>query len=374
MEGRRLLRELWKAALSAVDPEELVAEFFRSTTFAISGKRTGIFASGKAAAGMAAGVPRNAFRDALVVVPRGTPVPSRLRRFARFASHPHPDRTSLDAAKAALEFFRGFDKDDLVLALVSGGTSSLLCLPRRGVTLAEKRERVRRAMEKGWPIERLNRLRTSLSLVKGGKLAEATRARVVTVVLSDVPGADFRIVGSGPTVSRSKKRDRAVLLADNRTGLEAAAVFARSRGLSARIERLPLSGEAAEAGRSFAVRLRALGSGVLLAGGETTVRHSAPAGTGGRSQEFALGAATELAERVSGGVLLSAGSDGIDGDSKNAGAFADGATVGRARRLRLSPEEYLLRHDSAAFFNALGDQFRPGATGSNVADWVFGFR
>jgi len=176
VEGRRLLRELWKAALSAVDPEALVAEFFRSGKLDIPGGRIGIFASGKAAAGMAAGVPRKTFHDALIVVPRESRVLPRLRRFTRFASHPDPDRASLAAANAALGFFRRFGEGDLVLALVSGGTSSLLCLPKRGVTLAEKRRRVRRAMEDGWPIQRINRLRTSLSLVKGGRRADATRA------------------------------------------------------------------------------------------------------------------------------------------------------------------------------------------------------
>ena len=131
---------------------------------------------------------------------------------------PGPRPPSLAAAKAALRFFRGFEEGDLVLALVSGGTSSLLCLPRRGVTLAEKRRRIRRAMEEGWPIQPINRLRTTLSLVKGGRLADATRARVVTLVLSDVPEEDFRIVGSGPTVSSRKPRDRTWLLAGNRTG------------------------------------------------------------------------------------------------------------------------------------------------------------
>ncbi len=228
-------------------------------------------------------------------------------------------------------------------------------------------------MEEGWPIQRINRLRTSLSLVKGGKLADATRARVLTLVLCDVPEDNFRIVGSGPTVSRRKRCDRALLLAGNRTGLEAAARVARSRGLSARIERVPLSGEAAAQGRAFAARLRALRSRrVLLAGGETTVRRSSRSGTGGRSQEFALAAAQELAG--SRPEVLSCGSDGVDGNSQNAGAFADGTTVERARRLRLSPREFLDRHDSAAFFDALGDRFRPGITGTNVADWIFGIR
>jgi hydroxypyruvate reductase len=292
----------------------------------------------------------------------------------RWASHPHPDASSLSAAREALAFFRSFGKEDVIFALVSGGTSSLLCLPRRGVTLAEKRERIREAMEKGWDIMRLNRLRASLSLVKGGRLAEATRARVVTLVLSDVPGADFRIVGSGPTVSARKKGDRAVSIGDNRTGLRAAAVFARSLGFSARIEIPVVSGEARAAGRKFASRLCESRKGVLLSGGETTVRLGPRAGIGGRSQELALGAAIELGRRGCAGAILCAGSDGVDGNSRNAGAFADGETSLRAARSGLDPATYLRRHDSAALFDALGDAFRPGPTGGNVADWIFAVR
>ncbi|MGH9443200.1 MAG: glycerate kinase type-2 family protein [Thermoanaerobaculia bacterium] len=371
MDARRLLTELWRAALSAVDPESLVAGYLRTRRIAPTG-RVGVFASGKAAAGMCAGVPRELLNEGLLVVPCGTPVPRRLLRFARFAAHPDPDRSSLAAAKEAVDFFRGFGKLDMILALISGGSSSLLCLPSNGETLASKRAKVRRAGKEGWTIERINRLRSSLSLVKDGRLAEATPARVLTLILSDVPGSDFRIVGSGPTVSRRKAGDRAVLLADNRTGLAAAANFARSRGVPVRVERRRLSGEAAAAGEKFALRLRSLGRGVLLAGGETTVRHTGRSGSGGRSQELALGAARVLAAGEAGQLVLSAGSDGIDGNSENAGAFSDRATLPRARELGLDPEQFLRRHDSATFFESLGDQFRPGATGSNVADWVFG--
>jgi len=374
MEARRLLRELWKVALLAVDPERLVSEYFRLHRVEKKRRRVGIFASGKAAVAMASGVPGQALTEALIVAPHGARVPRSLRPFVWFASHPHPDRSSLAAARAALAFFRGFGKDDLILALVSGGTSSLLCLPRPGITLAAKRQRVRKAMQNGWPIERINRLRISLSQIKGGRLAEATPASVVTLILSDVPGPGFRIVGSGPTVSRRKGGDHVVLLGGNRTGLDAAAALARSRNLSAQIESRFAAGEATKAGRGFASRLCDLRRGILLAGGETTVRHSSRTGAGGRSQEFALGAARGLAVRNCECTLLAAGSDGVDGNSKNAGAFVDDETIARARKLGLDPKKVLRAHDSARFFEALGDHFRPETTGGNVADWVFGVR
>jgi hydroxypyruvate reductase len=372
MEARRFLTRLWSAALGGADPKMLVAGYFRSRPAVPAAGRIGIFAAGKAAVRMTEGVPRRLRSESLIVAPRGTPIPASLRSRIRFASHPHPDASSVSAAKEALAFFRSFGEKDVIVALISGGTSSLLCLPRGGVTLAGKRARVREAMENGWDIARLNSLRASLSLVKGGGLAEATRARVVTLVLSDVPGSDFRIVGSGPTVSARKKRDRAVRIGDNRTGLQAAAAFARSLGVPARIASRVVSGEARAAGRQFASRLCELRKGVLLAGGETTVRLDRTPGVGGRSQELALGAAIELGRRGCAATLLCAGSDGVDGNSTNAGAFADGETTRRALRRGLDPARFLRRHDSAVFFEALGDAFQPGPTGGNVADWIFG--
>jgi len=325
---------------------------------------------------MARGATASLFDSTLVVVPRGTPVPRAWRNRVLFASHPEPDASSVAAARAAIAFFRKFGQGDEIVALISGGASSLLCLPKKGITLAEKKARVRRAMRAGWPIERLNRLRISLSAIKGGKLAEATEARVTTLVLSDVPGADFRIVGSGPTI-RKRRGDRAVLLADNRTGLAAASEEARRFGARISIIRRSLSGEAAAAGREFAKRLKALarrgrGPLVLLAGGETTVAIRGRAGTGGRNQELALAAALEIAgdPRLS---ILAAGSDGVDGNSENAGARVDGGTIARGARRGIDAERFLAGHDAAGFFARAGGAFHTGPTGTNVADWVFGY-
>jgi len=323
----------------------------------------------------AAGTTR--FDEILLVAPRGSATPRALSSSVLFASHPEPDRSSVGAARAAVGFFRRFGAGDEMVALVSGGTSSLLCLPREGWTLAAKRARIRRAMRDGWPIERLNRLRISLSRVKGGRLAEATAARVTTVVLSDVPGTDWRIVGSAPTVSPRKPGDRVFRIGDNRTGLAAAAAAAKERGLFVSIERAPLSGEASESGRAFARRLRRLairrrGAFVLLAGGETTVSLSGRAGRGGRNQEAALAAAIEIAGEA-GVSILAAGSDGLDGNSANAGAAVDGKTIERAESRGLDSMAFLGGHDSASFFARAGGAFRTGATGTNVADWWLGY-
>lgn len=378
MKEARLLRSLYADALSAVSPRRLVARALRRAGRGRpSAGGLGVFSAGKAAVEMARGVPAQLRRDVLVVAPAGAAVPRGWEGRVIFAGHPLPDRRSVEAAKTALEFFRRFGPEDRILALVSGGASSLLCLPKTGMTLAEKRRRIAAAMRRGETIDQLNRLRTSLSRIKGGRLADETPAEVLTLVLSDVPGEDPRLVGSGPTISVRKPADRAVVLASNRNGRAAAARAAKRRGLAARIERNSLSGEAARAGAAFAARLRAFAreiaprAGVLIAGGETTVEIGGRAGRGGRAQEFALAAGIVLSGAPQ-CALMSAGSDGVDGQSSNAGAFADGSTISRARRRRLDPEAFLARHDSATFFERIGDNFRTGPTGTNVADWVFG--
>src|SRR5262249_34258608 len=238
---------------------------------------------------------------------------------------------------------------------------------------AAKRAAVARAMSSGASIVEINRLRKRLSAVKGGTLGRATRARLVTLVISHVPGDDPATVGSGPTI-RGRTDDLVAVVASNRAGLIAAADRAASSGIRSRILRQRLVGEAREAGYRFARELRRTPPGIaLLAGGETTVTLSPRPGRGGRNLEFALGAAAEL-EGLEGIELLAAGFDGIDGSSRAAGAFADGSTFVRARKRQLDPDRSLLRHDSERFFATLGDLFETGPTGTNVCDWVFALR
>jgi hydroxypyruvate reductase len=276
------------------------------------------------------------------------------------------------AAKRAIAFFRDFRPGDVVLCLVSGGTSSLLALPRPGLSLAEKRRAVRRLADRGASILALNRLRTSLSAVKGGRLGEVTRARLVTLVLSDVPGDQPAVVGSGPTV-RGRRGDLVRVVGSNRSGLDAAAKEARSLGYAVQRERRRLSGEAQAAGRRIGRLALGLRPGaVLLAGGETVVTLSPRHGRGGRSLELVLAAVPALAATDL--VLLAAGSDGLDGSSGAAGAVANGGTLARAHRRGLEPLLALRRHDSRAFFAAIGGLFVTGPTDGNVGDWVFAVR
>jgi hydroxypyruvate reductase len=372
--SRRLLRRLYLAALAAAEPEAAVARALAEPAVAraLSGARSvGLFAAGKAAAGMARGAVRVS-RRRLVVLPRGHASAGIPKRDVVFAAHPEPDASSVRAARAAVRFFGTFGEGDVILCLVSGGASSLVCLPRKGLTLAAKRRAVSALAESGASILTLNRLRTSLSAVKGGGLGRATRARLVTLVLSDVPGDRAAAVGSGPTV-RGRRSDLVRIVGSNRDGLDAAEREARRLGWRVRRESGRLSGPARAAGERTARAMATLPPRtVQLSGGETVVRLDRARGRGGRSLELALGAA----RTGDGGdwELLAAGSDGRDGSSTAAGAFADGSTLARARKLGLDAGDALARHDTHRFFSKLGDLLVTGPTGTNVGDWVFAAR
>ena len=373
--ARRILTRLYRAAVDGVDPRKAVVRGLADRQVAAAlreARRVGVFAVGKAAAGMIRGA-RGMRGSRLAVLPRGFPRPALPGVEFLFASHPEPDGSSLDAARRALAFFASFGPEDVILSLVSGGASSLLALPRPGVTLAEKRRKVARLSAGGASILEINRLRTRLSAVKGGKLGRATAARLITLVLSDVPGDRPAAVGSGPTI-RGRRGDLVRVVGTNASGLVSAAGEARLLGWTPRLALGRLKGEAREAGARLARRIRRMRSGeVLLAGGETTVRLSRRHGLGGRSLELALAAAIER-EGESGWALLAAGSDGRDGSAQAAGAFVDGATVGRAVRLGRDAVEALSRHDTEPFFEKMGDLFVTGPTGTNVADWAFALR
>ena len=372
MSSRALLSRLYRAALRGADPEAAVRRALDRPDVARalgSARSVGVFAVGKAGGSMARAAKFVGARRTLVVLPAGHSRRGLDGCEVAFASHPEPDRSSVRAARRAIAFFRSFGPGDVVLCLVSGGTSSLLCLPKPGLSLAEKRRAVRGLAQTGASILALNRLRTSLSAVKGGRLGEATRARLVTLVLSDVPGDRASAVGSGPTV-RGRRGDLVRVVGSNASGLDAAALAARALGYAVRRERRRLAGEAQAAGRRLALRVRRLPAGsVFVAGGETVVTLTGRHGRGGRCLELALAASEGLAGSEL--AMLAAGSDGLDGSSGAAGAFVDGRTRARAARLGRDPREALRRHDSRAFFARAGGLFVTGPTDGNVGDWVF---
>jgi len=375
MTSRAVLERLYRAALRGADPEAAVRRALDhpDVTHALATARTvGIFAVGKGAGSMARAARSVGARRRLVVLPAGHSRKGLAGCDVVFAAHPEPDRSSLRAARRAIAFFRSFGPGDVVLCLVSGGTSSLLALPKTGLSLAEKRRAVRELARSGASILALNRLRASLSAVKGGRLGRVTRARLVTLVLSDVPRDRPAVVGSGPTI-RGRRGDLVRVVASNGSGLDAAEREARALRLAVRRERRRLSGEAQAAGLRLARLAQRLPAGtVLLAGGETVVTLPARHGRGGRSLELALAAASVLARTDR--ALLAAGSDGLDGSSGAAGAFVDGRTLARGKRRGLDPRQALRRHDSRTFFARAGGLFVTGPTEGNVGDWVFVLR
>ncbi|WP_414645034.1 glycerate kinase type-2 family protein [Candidatus Deferrimicrobium sp.] len=362
----------------------------------------------------------------VIAVPRGAEGKSGRVRFVA-AGHPVPDIFSLAAAREILSLLERAGKADLVVALISGGGSAMLSAPAEGIRLEEKAETFRLLLRAGADIASLNTVRKHLSEVKGGLLTRAAQpATVWALLLSDVPGDDPSVIASGPfspdpttyadaigvlerygcyyavpspvrrhlaegaagSLPETPKPDDpaflgtiSALVGTNRTAMDAAALWMaqdRDAGPTA-IVLLPdfLHGEARECARSFCARLRKaaeeLSPGhavVMIAGGETTVSVRGN-GKGGRNQEFSLAAAVELAGEGA-MAILAAGTDGIDGPTDAAGAYADGATVARASALGLDPVAHLEDNDAYTFFEALGDLVVTGPTGTNVADLAIG--
>jgi hydroxypyruvate reductase len=338
--------------------------------------------------------------------------------------HPLPDEGSRKAAQGMLELVSRARENDLVIALISGGGSAMISAPPEGVSSSDKEAVFRLLLRSGADITEFNTVRKHLSRVKGGRMAQAAYpARVWALLLSDVPGDAPSVIASGPfspdpatygdarkvlverklydaipdavkahieagvsgTIPETPKpgdpaltRVTLAVIGSNRVALDAAAGAARNEGPGI-VRVLPgfLRGEASECARAFVAALReeeaSASKGqsvVLIAGGETTVTVRGK-GKGGRNQEFVLSAAVEM-DGMPGMAVLSGGTDGIDGPTDAAGAYADGTTIARAAALGLSPDGHLDRNDSYPFFQALSDLVITGPTGTNVTDIAIG--
>jgi hydroxypyruvate reductase len=378
--------------------------------------RTIVLGAGKAAAAMAQAVERQTAGalEGLVVTRYGHGAEcSRIEVVE--AAHPVPDAAGRAAAARILELAAGAGPDDLVLCLISGGASSLLSLPAPGLTLEDKQAVNRALLASGADIGQMNVVRKHLSAIKGGRLAAAAHpARVVSLVISDVPGDDPAVIGSGPTVpdpstfadalrilarhgieppaaarahlaaaaeETPKPGDPRLALAETivvarpQASLEAAAACARERGLTPLILGDAIEGEAREVAKVMAgIALQARRHGqpaappcVLLSGGETTVTVRGR-GRGGRNAEFLLGLAVQL-HGAAGISALAADTDGIDGSEDNAGALLTPDTLARARALGLDAAAMLADNDGYGFFSALGDLVVTGPTLTNVNDF-----
>lgn len=410
---RRLFKDLFQAAIAAADPLPGMAAHLPERPAG----RTVVVGAGKAAARMAAGLESlwPGPLEGAVVTPHGNSVaPSQITVLE--AGHPVPDQAGLDAARLLQRLVSGLGADDLVIALISGGGSALLPAPAGTMTLEDEIAVNRALLASGAPIADMNAVRKHISTIKGGRLAAlAYPARVVTFVVSDIPGDDPALVSSAPTIASHTTREDSLkvvetygldlpeaamaqlrspeadaplpgdlrftrnevhLVASAAKSLETAASLAKSRGIEAVILSDAMEGEAREVGRvhaaiacEIAKRNRPFGKPVLLlSGGETTVTLGGSTGRGGRNTEFLLALAIAI-DGVDGVHAFAADTDGIDGSGSNAGAFADSTTVARLSAKGLNAKALLAAHDSWQAFDALGDLFSPGPTGTNVNDF-----
>ncbi|AHJ62131.1 Glycerate dehydrogenase [Granulibacter bethesdensis] len=408
--ARRGLNTIFAAAVKAADPHQVLAAHLPEKPRG----RCIVVGAGKSAAAMAAAL-ENAWPDVdlsgVVVTRDGHTCPTR-RIDVLEASHPVPDARSEAAARRILETVSGLTEDDLVIALISGGGSSLMVLPGEGLTIAHKQDINRALLRSGATISEMNAVRRQLSGIKGGRLAAAAApARVITLGISDVPGDEPAVIASGPTVPDpttaedakailkrykievpaevSALLDRAAaaeparpqgdfrMIAAPLMALEAAAAAARAEGLTPLILGDSLEGESHVAGtllagiaqsvRQHGYPLKA--PAVLLSGGETTVTiaKGQSAGRGGRNTEFLLSLALTL-NGASNIYAVAGDTDGIDGTEDAAGAIVTPDTLARARAKGLDPRAFLDGHDSYSLFDAVGDLIKTGATLTNVND------
>lgn len=424
-----LARAVFDAALRAADPYRSVTGHmpYLSRTYRDGGfERLFVAAFGKAAYPMAKAVTDHmagAVTRGVVLTKYGHAQEASLSpRVVIFeAAHPVPDERGFRATEEIVRLLREADEKTLVLCLISGGGSALLVAPYPPVTLAEKQELTGLLLRAGADIQELNTVRKHLSQVKGGRLAEiAYPGRVLSLILSDVVGDKLDVIASGPTapdestfadawgviekygltsripaataqtllqgargeIRETPKRGNPAFLltentivAGNATAVEAARVKAAESGFEVRVISSTLEGEAREAAAYLAEEAlsarRVSGSRrraglCLIAGGETTVTVRGD-GLGGRNTELALAFALRV-EGQKGITLLSAGTDGTDGPTDAAGAFADGNTVKKARGQGIDPEDFLSRNDSYTFFKEAGGLLVTGPTGTNVMD------
>lgn len=413
-QARVALRRLFDTAVAAADPRKVLAAQLPPKP---TRGRCIVVGGGKSAAMMAAAL-EDAWPDVklegTVVTRHGHSVPTRRIEVIE-ASHPVPDANSERGAYRLLERVQGLGPEDLVIALMSGGASALLAAPAPGLTLADKQAINRALLASGATISEMNIVRKHLSAIKGGRLAAAAApAQVITLAISDVPGDDPSVIGSGPTVADpSTFADARAIIARYRVtppaavmarlrddvdetpkpgslpsedyrmiatpvmALRAAAEAAREMGLTPLILGDALEGEAKEIGILMAGIARSIQShgyptrppALLLSGGETTVTlGGGPTGRGGRNTEFLLGLAVAL-DGAPGVWAIAGDTDGIDGIEDVAGALLTPDTLARARSRGLDPRTMLAGHDSHTLFGLIGDQIVTGPTLTNVNDF-----
>ncbi len=317
-------------------------------------------------------------------------------------SHPLPSKENMEASKKIMQLVRHAGKNDLIFVMISGGGSAMLCLPR--ISMEAMQEVTNQLMKAGCSIEELNIVRKHLSHVKGGQLAMAAEARMVALIISDIIGNPIDAIASGPTAGDESTFDDAykilkkygiengeaievikkgmrgeipetpfktnaenIIIGDIKKACNIAANEAKNHGYNVKILKCDLKGETKEIGIALAryAKFSPRYHTIFIAGGETTVKVKGN-GIGGRNQEMVLASLPELENMPI--VFASIGTDGIDGNSRAAGAIADGESMKRAMALHLNVDEFLQNNDSNTFFEKLHDAIITGYTGTNVMD------
>jgi glycerate 2-kinase len=417
MAPKDLLLGSFNAALAAADPLAIVPEHLPRPPKG----RTLVVGAGKASAAMAAAVERSwpaaSPLEGIVITRYGHGVPCERIRIVE-AGHPVPDESGERAAREILAAASRLGPDDLLLALVSGGGSSLLSAPVDGVSMAELKSMTRDLLACGAAIKEMNTVRKHLSVIQGGRLAAASNAPVLALIISDVTGDDPTHIGSGPCAAdpttyqdsidilarygvtpagaitrhlargaegrvpeTPKRGDPALAHAENRViatahqSLSAAAAFFERHGIAPMVLGDSVTGESSEVAKVYAALARQVRQHAhpvrppvaLISGGETTVTVRGN-GRGGRCTEFLLSLAIDLEglERV---WAIAADTDGIDGSEDNAGAWLAPDALARARALGLNPQRLLSNNDGYGFFEALGGLVVTGPTRTNVNDF-----
>lgn len=413
MSPPEILRTLFEAAVAAAQPDRRIPHFLPAPP---KGK-TIVVGAGKSAAAMARAL-ENSWNGPLagVVVTRyGHSVETQTIEVLE-AAHPVPDAQGMAAAERIVQVVTPLGEDDLVICLISGGGSALLTLPPAGISLEVLADLNRQLLRSGADISEMNAVRKNLSRSSGGRLAAAAYpAQVVSLLISDVPGDDLRAIASGPTVGDTviahealqimQKYDLHIppevanylehspnpvvlpqdtrlsttqnhLIATPQQSLEAAAQVAQDMGYAPLILGNAIEGEARQVGIVHAgIARQAVHYGqplispcVILSGGETTVTVTEDSGKGGRNSEFLLSLAVALQglEKVS---AIACDTDGIDGSEENAGAIITPTILQQGRDLGLNAPDFLARHDSYSFFQAVNALVKTGPTLTNVNDF-----
>lgn len=421
MNPRELLVDSFRAALSVADPLLVVPAHLPSPP----NGRTIVVGAGKAAAAMAKAVetawPASAPLEGLVITRYAhgcTPPLMRIRVIE--AGHPVPDESGETAAKEILGLAESLTADDLLLVLVSGGGSSLLSLPAAGITMTDLKLVTAELLGCGAPIQEMNIVRKHLSAIQGGRLAAATRARVLSLIISDVTGDDPAAIASGPTapdpstyqdaldilktyrivpplsvirhlsngargdIAETVKPGDAIfarvenrVIATPHASLSRAAAFFQQRGITPMILGDSVTGEAREVAKVHAALARQIQQHhhplkppvAMISGGECTVTlRTAGVGRGGRCSEFLLSLAVDLDEREN-IFAIACDTDGIDGSEDNAGAYLEPGSLARARAIGVSAKTQLGANDAYGFFSPLDDLIVTGPTLTNVNDY-----